>query len=119
MRYTLKAEPGYLWAQVADRRSVEDILEFYGAVAAECDRAGLDRILVESAETVPPPLSGLYEAAERLSKLFAKRKVAGVYVDQSVFNSAGRFAENITYNRGITNKMFCDRDEALKWLLSP
>ena len=119
MRYSLKAEPGYLLAQVSDRRSTEDVLRFYAAVAAESGRTGLDRILVESDETIPPPVSGLYHAAETLSDLFLSCKVAGVYLSQSVFDSTARFAENITYNWGIRNRMFREREEALKWLLSP
>jgi hypothetical protein len=119
VRYSLKPEPGYLWARVSDRRSTEDVVDFYTAVAAESDRTGLERILVESDETIPPPVSGLYKAAETLGGLFLRSKVAGVYLSKGVFDTTARFAENITYNWGIRSRMFHDRDEALKWLLSP
>lgn len=117
MHYVLSAEPGYLLATVYDRRTAEDVMDFYSAVAAECVRSGLDRVLVESHETEAPPLLGLRDCADKLQHLFRGRRVAGFYTDQGVFDLAAGFAETITNSRGIRNRMFNDRDAALRWLL--
>jgi len=117
MRYALSIEPGYLHAQVYDRRTLEDIVAFYQAIDEECDRCGLDRVLVESHETEAPPLLGLRDAAAKLHHLFRNRRVAGVYTHMHVFRIAADFAHFITSTRGITNKMFSDRNAALRWLL--
>jgi hypothetical protein len=117
MHYELSAEAGYLLAKVADRRTAEDVMEFYQAVADECDRSGLNRVLVESYETEAPPLLGLRDCAAKLQHLFRDRRVAGFYADADVFNLAAEFVQLVTNSRGITNRMFNDRDAALRWLL--
>jgi hypothetical protein len=117
MRYELSAEAEYVLAKVYDRRTAEDVIVFYQAVADECARSGLDRVLVESHETEVPPLLGLRDCAEKLQHLFRGRRVAGFYADAGVFSLAADFAQFITNSRGITNRMFNDRDAALDWLL--
>ena len=97
--------------------SYEISLGFWTEVAAECDRLGASKVLVE--ENIPEvvSVSEMYAIATELPDLFMGVSLAFVdrYADQAELNS---FGELVAQNRGVRGRYFSDMASAEQWLRS-
>ena len=117
-QYTLTFEerPGYLHARVeGEHDSYEISRAFWSDIAAECERRGTTKLLVE--ENIPEIVSysEMYNIAADLPDLFSGISIAFVdrYADHSEINS---FGELVAQNRGVRGRIFADVASAEDWL---
>jgi hypothetical protein len=109
----------YLYVYVSgDRDSYEISRRYWQEVAAECARAGAEKVLIE--EDIPEDVSmgEMYQLASELPQFgFIGIRIAFVdrYIEQHDLN---QFGELVANNRGLYAKVFNDVNEAEKWLLS-
>ena len=117
-QYTLTFEerPGYLHARVeGEHDSYEISRNFWIEIAAECERRGTTKLLVE--ENIPEVVSfsEMYNIAADLPDLLFGVSLAFVdpFADQAELNS---FGELVAQNRGVRGRFFADVDSAEDWL---
>ena len=117
-QYTLTFEerPEYLHARVEGEHDSYEISHgFWTDIAAECERLGTTKLIVE--ENIPEivSFSEMYNIAADLPDLFFGVSVAFVdpYADQAELNS---FGELVAQNRGVRGRFFADIASAEDWL---
>lgn len=117
--YRIKFEdrPEYLHVRVeGEHDSYKISLRFWREIAAECERLGCTKLLVE--EDIPEAVSvaEMYGIASELIEMFVGIVIAFVdrYADQAELNS---FGELVAQNRGVRGRFFTSFDDAEAWLL--
>ena len=116
-KLTFDRRPEFLHVQVEGKNdSYEISMAYWREIAAECQRLGTTRLLVE--EDIPEAVSysEMYSIAADLPALFRGISIAFVdrYADQADLNS---FGELVAQNRGVRGRFFSDAVVAEAWLL--
>lgn len=115
-RIVFENRPGYLYAFVEGKKdSYEISIAYWREIAAEAERLGSTKIMVE--EDIPEIVSyaEIYDISAKIPEMFNGVSVAYVdrYADQVELNS---FAELVAQNRGFRGKFFTDPAAAEEWL---
>ena len=118
--YTLTFEqrPDYLHAKVdGEKDSYEISIAYWKEIAAECERRGSAKLLVEEDIVEVVSISEMYSIATELPGMFYGIAIAFVdrYADQAELNS---FGEMVAQNRGVRGRFFVTVGEAKAWLAS-
>jgi hypothetical protein len=117
---TFVLRTGYLYAHVkGDRDSYEISKAYWQAVAEECARRNVRKVLVE--EDLAGRIESMNEifqgASQRVYQGFSGVKIA--FVDRHPGHHEDNvFGELVATNRGLFCKVFSDLSEGETWLLS-
>lgn len=109
----------YLFALVSgEEDSLEVTISYFRDVIDECERRGLEKLLI--VEEFPNQLStmDMYEAIEAISEMVSSPlKIA--FVDRHAdHDDLNRFGETVGVNRGLNGRVFASTEEAEAWLRS-
>lgn len=117
---TFEHRSEYLYAYISgEKDSYEISRQFWLEIAAECNKNGCKKLLVE--EDIVEPIPSLTEvfqgAAERSYMGLSGIKIAFVdrYIDHHEQNM---FGELVATNRGLFCRVFSDFEQGEKWLTS-
>ena len=116
---TFEYRPRYLYAFVTgEKDSYEISKRYWQEVAAECQKSGAKKVLIEEdlAENVSMP--DMYRFASEIPQLgFSGVRVAFVDRRQEQ-QQLNQFGETVATNRGLLSRVFNNFEEAEKWLLA-
>jgi hypothetical protein len=107
MRYRITVEPDYVNAELFDRKTAEETRAFLAAVAAECRRHQLSRVLISVQSSRPifrAEKYGLSSFVELAVKFSGKSRIAQEY---------GAMLARL---RGVNVRTFRDKATAIGWL---
>jgi hypothetical protein len=119
MHYRISAEPGYLKAELFNRRTAEETRAFLVAVATEGLKHGLRRGLLSARDSVAIfsleryGFSAFLKLAEQMSDRIA------LIADSRELRLAQEYAAMMARWRGINVRTFRDEAEAVAWLTNP
>jgi hypothetical protein len=116
MRYRITVEPDYVSAELFDRKTAEETRAFLAAVAAECRRHQLPRVLI-SVQSSRPIFSvekyGLSSFVELAVKFSGKIAVLGDSAESRIAQEYGAMLARL---RGANVRTFRDKATAIGWL---
>lgn len=119
MRYRITVEPGYVNAELFDRKTPEETRDFLAAVVAECRQHQLPRVLISVQSSRPifrAEEYGLSSFVELAVKFSGKIAILG---DSAESRSAQEYAVMLARLRGVNVRTFRDKATAIGWLTDP
>ncbi|MBI3043035.1 MAG: hypothetical protein HYY78_09445 [Betaproteobacteria bacterium] len=118
MRYQMTVEPDYLKAELFNRQTAEETGEFLSAVADECIRRQLYRVLISVRSSKPiftVDRYGLSLFIELAVKYYGK---IAVLADSTEVRIAQEYVVMLARLRGANVRTFRDEAAAAEWLKS-
>lgn len=116
MRYRITVEPDYVSAELFDRKTAEETQAFLAAVAAECRRHQLSRVLISVQSSRPifrAEKYGLSSFVELAVKFSGKIAVLGDSAESRIAQEYGAMLARL---RGVNVCTFRDKATAIGWL---
>ncbi len=111
--------PQYLYVYVSgEHDSYEVSRQYWLEVAAECNKTGYKKVLIEEdiMETVSIP--EVYQLASELPQMGFQGVRVAFYDRFAEHADLNEFGELVATNRGLSAKTFNNLEEAEKWLLT-
>ena len=118
-KLTFEYRPQYLYAFVTgEKDSYEISKQYWQEIAAECQKAGIKKVLIEEDIAQNVSMSDMYQFCSEIPQLgFFGIRVA--FVDrQQEQQRLNQFGETVATNRGLLSRVFNNCEDGEKWLLS-
>ena len=117
MHYKIEQAQGYVRAELSDRRTPEENLDFIRAICAHCAQTGCVRILVSVRKSRPIYKINTYGITEYFRQLASNpgSRVALVS-DSDDMRSSQQYIEMLGREQGAQVKAFRDEPAAIEWL---
>ena len=116
---TFEYRPEYLYAFVTgEKDSYEISKRYWQEIAAECQKTGFKKVLIEEDIEENVSMSDMYRFCAEIPNLgFFGIRVAFVdrHHDQQQLN---QFGETVATNRGLLSRVFNNFEDGERWLLS-
>ena len=114
MHFTIKLDRKVLWAELFRRDTAQDMQEFIGAVNAQVQKSGCQRILICVRHSRPFFLADQYADLLRLAANPAMR--IALVGDSEELHASHHLVELLTRQRGANVCGFVNEARAYKWL---
>jgi hypothetical protein len=116
---TFEYRPNYLYAFVTgEKDSYEISKQYWQEIAAECQKSGIKKVLIEEDIKENVSMPDMYQFASEIPQL----GVFGIrvaFVDrQQDQHQLNQFGETVATNRGLFSRVFNNAAAAEQWLLS-
>jgi hypothetical protein len=114
----LEERPGYLAAKFIGSGAAEEVWRQFELVAAHCQRAKVDKLLIDISEARGTlSLTEKYLAAEE-ARIFARLGIKIAFIEIPERVDPRKFLLLAARNRGVNVEAFTDLQSAEEWLLS-
>jgi hypothetical protein len=117
VRYSFKQAAGHLRAELFGRQTVEETLQFAGALVAEAKNAAATRILIWVRNSRPIFKVEQYNLPEKLRQLATIKEVrVALLADSDEVRASHQYLEVLAGQQGANVRAFRDESRALNWL---
>jgi hypothetical protein len=117
VHYTFKHAQDHLRAELFGRQTVEETLDFVGALVAEARKSSTTRILIWVRNSRPIFRVEPYKVSERFKQLAVRKEVrVALLADADEVRASHQYIEVLAGQQGAAVRAFRDEPRALDWL---
>jgi hypothetical protein len=116
MDIRFEESPTHLTAHLSGTYSLAGMLQAIDVMAAECGKRNIRRLAVDVSISGDAPLGDRYEYASHAASALRNLRKCAAYAGPG--QRVEPFTQIVARNRGLSLAVFCERQEALAWLLA-